>query len=102
MVRSSKLFFVLGCLLLAIAIALPHVLVDVPYFVLVILYGLAGGAFFSGVLSAFSPDGCDTGPPRVRQRYLREFLPAMVGYMVLLFVSLLLLKRMEKQRRQAG
>ena len=39
---------------------------------------------------------CDSSVPALRQRYLREFVPAMVGYVVTLVVSLLLLKRVDE------
>ncbi len=95
MVRSVKLLLTVGITSWAVAFALQKLLTGVPYFVLALLYGLAVGALLGASLRAFSADGCDAGPPRVRQRYLREFLPAMFGYVVMLFVSLWLLKRVE-------
>jgi len=38
---------------------------------------------------------CDTAVPAVRRRYLREFLPAMAAYVVAVFASVLLLKRVD-------
>ena len=44
---------------------------------------------------------CESATPGLRRRYLREFIPAMVGYMVLLVVSMLLLKRVEDHALRA-
>lgn len=57
------------------------------------LYGIAVGCFFAGLLRWRMPDPCDSGTPALRSRYLREFLPAMAGYVVTLFLSVWLLKR---------
>ncbi len=58
-----------------------------------ILYGFAAGFFFGGLLRWRMPNACDTGTPALRSRYLREFLPAMVGYVVTVFLSVWLLKQ---------
>ncbi|MEO6227938.1 MAG: hypothetical protein ABIO61_08825 [Thermomonas sp.] len=60
------------------------------------LYGIAAGCFFAGLLRWRMPDACDTGTPALRSRYLREFLPAMAGYVVTLFLSVWLLKRVDE------
>ena len=57
------------------------------------LYGIGAGCFFAGLLRWRMPDPCDTGTPALRSRYLREFLPAMAGYVVTVFLSVWLLKR---------
>jgi hypothetical protein len=47
--------------------------------------------------------GCsDNATPALRRRYLREFYPAMAGYVVLLFLSLWLLKRVDGLLLRAG
>ena len=46
-------------------------------------------------------DHCDSSTRALRRRYLREFVPAMIGYLVLLVVSLLLLKRLEDEALRA-
>jgi hypothetical protein len=60
------------------------------------LAGLGTGGLFAAAMLWWSPEACDTGTPALRRRYLREFLPAMAGYVVLLFGSLLLLKRVDE------
>lgn len=59
------------------------------------LWGISAGGLFGGVLRWFMPDACDTGTPALRKRYLREFLPPMAGYVIALFVSIWLLKRVD-------
>jgi hypothetical protein len=60
-----------------------------------VLYGAAFGSLLAAALRSFMPDACDQTTPRLRRRYQREFLPAMIGYAVLLFVSMWLLKRVD-------
>ena len=57
------------------------------------LYGIAASCFIGGLLRWRMPDACDTGTPALRSRYLREFMPAMAGYVITLFLSVWLLKR---------
>ncbi|MGV8922225.1 MAG: hypothetical protein ACOH1L_02605 [Thermomonas sp.] len=81
-------------LCLAVALVLPHVSPwPVSDFVIGILYGFAASFLFGGLLRWRMPDPCDSGTPALRSRYLREFLPAMAGYVVTLFLSVWLLKR---------
>ncbi|MEO5963277.1 MAG: hypothetical protein ABIO75_00990 [Thermomonas sp.] len=42
------------------------------------------------------PGACNTGTPALRSRYLREFMPAMIGYVLTLFLSVWLLKRVDE------
>lgn len=60
------------------------------------LYGIAAGCLFGALLRWRMPDPCDTGTPALRSRYLREFLPAMAGYVVTLFLSVWILKRVDE------
>lgn len=60
------------------------------------LYGIAAGCLFGALLRWRMPDACDTGTPALRSRYLREFLPAMGAYVVTLFFSIWLLKRIDE------
>lgn len=60
------------------------------------LSGSAVGCLFAGLLRWRMPEACDTGTPALRSRYLREFWPAMVGYVVTLFLSVWLLKRVDE------
>lgn len=90
----------LGCLLLALAIALSWLL-PLPDLVQGLLYGIAIGCLLLGLLRSRLPDPCDSAPPALRRRYLREFVPAMVGYVVLLFISMWLLKRVDEPALRA-
>ena len=58
-----------------------------------ILYGIAGGCLFGALLRWRMPEPCDVGTPALRSRYMREFVPAMAGYVVTVFLSVWLLKR---------
>ncbi|MEO5836973.1 MAG: hypothetical protein ABIQ20_09830 [Thermomonas sp.] len=60
------------------------------------LSGIAVGCLFAALLRWRMPDACDTGTPALRSRYLREFLPAMAAYVVTLFLSVWLLKRVDE------
>ncbi|HZV23976.1 MAG TPA: hypothetical protein VFF93_09445 [Luteimonas sp.] len=95
MIRSARHYAVSGGLLLAAAIACQHLAPGLPDFLTGVLYGLAIGLLFAAVVRAFRPEGCDDVSPAVRRRYLREFLPAMVGYVAAVFLSVWLLKRVD-------
>jgi hypothetical protein len=95
MIRSARHYAVSGGLLLAAAIACQHLAPGLPDFLTGVLYGLAIGLLFAAVVRAFRPEGCDEVSPAVRRRYLREFLPAMVGYVAAVFLSVWLLKRVD-------
>lgn len=60
-----------------------------------LLAGLGAGGMFAALLLGLSPDSCDVGTPAQRSRYLRDFLPAMLAYVVTLSVSVWLLKRVD-------
>jgi hypothetical protein len=59
------------------------------------LAGFGVGALFAALLLWWSPDSCDAGTPALRRRYLREFAPAMLGYMLAVLASVWLLKRVD-------
>ena len=92
----SRTLFLLGCLLLALAILLPRY-TDLSDTGTGLLYGLAVGTLLAGLLRRWLPEPCDTAPPALRRRYLREFLPPMAGYLVALWISLTLLKQVEAE-----
>ncbi len=82
------------CVAMALALALPHLLPwPVPDVVSGILYGFAASFLFGGLLRWRMPDPCGSGTPALRNRYLREFLPAMAAYVATVFLSVWLLKR---------
>jgi len=72
-----------------------------PSFLAGLLYGTGFGLLFAAFLRWRLPDGCDASTPSLRRRYLREFTPAMAGYVLGLFVSLWLLKRVEEPMLRA-
>ena len=91
-----RTLFLLGCLLLALAILLPRY-TDLSDTGTGLLYGLAVGTLLASLLRRWLPEPCDTAPPALRRRYLREFLPPMAGYLVALWISLTLLKQVEAE-----
>jgi hypothetical protein len=95
MPQSGKDYAVAGALLLAAAIACQQFAPGVPDFLLGALWGLAIGLLAAALVRRLRPDGCDEVTPAVRQRYLREVLPAMVGYVVAVVLSVWLLRRVE-------
>ncbi|MDB6162755.1 MAG: hypothetical protein JWL98_187 [Xanthomonadaceae bacterium] len=95
MTHSSRYFALAGALLLMAALLAQQLLPALPDFVLGTLYGLAIGLLGVGAIKAMHSDGCDDVSPSVRRRYLREFLPAMVGYIGAVFLSVWLLKRID-------
>jgi len=95
MSRSARLYAVSGALLLAVAVACQQLLPGLPDFLSGLLYGLAIGLLLVALVRAFRPEGCDDVTPEVRRRYLREILPAMVGYVLAVFLSVWLLRRVD-------
>ena len=94
MPKIAMRLFVAAAFCVILALVLPYVSPwPVSETLLGFLYGIAAGGFFGGLLRWRMPDPCDTGTPALRSRYLREFLPAMAGYVVTLFLSVWLLKR---------
>ncbi len=91
-----RTLLLLGCLLLALAILLPRY-TDLSDTGTGLLYGLAVGTLLASLLRRWLPEPCDTAPPALRRRYLREFLPPMAGYLVALWISLTLLKQVEAE-----
>ena len=61
-----------------------------------VLAGFGAGGLFAALLLWWSPEACDSGTPALRSRYLREFLPAMIGYVVTLFASIWLLRQVDE------
>jgi hypothetical protein len=93
--RISRNFALAGLAALVVAVAAQRFAPGLPDFVRGVLYGLAIGFLLGAVLKARLPDSCDTATPALRRRYLREFVPAMAAYVVLVTLSVWLLKRVD-------
>lgn len=91
--KPRTLFALAGLLLLA-AVILPQ-LVTLSDMLQGLLYGLGGSTLLAALLSGRMPPACEVATPALHRRYLREFLPPMVAYVVVLFLSLWLLKRID-------
>lgn len=57
--------------------------------------GIGVGCVLGGLYCLFGPDACDSSTPAQRRRYLREFLPPMLAYVLVVLGSVWLLKRID-------
>lgn len=89
---SSRLFIAAGAAVLASAVAIGFFAPHVPDFVRGMLYGVGVALVFGGLLRSQMPDPCDASTPALRRRYMREFAPPMVGYVITIMGSVWLLK----------
>jgi hypothetical protein len=94
MPRTGRYFLAAAAVLLACAAGLPRVL-PVSDTVQGMLYGMGAGCLFGAALKWFTPAPCDSATPALRRRYLREFLPPMAAYVLLVLLSVWLLKRVD-------
>jgi len=94
MFRKANLLLALGSVLLLLAIVLPMMLPLAPW-LRGVMAGMGGALYLGAFVAWMQPDGCDASTLTLRRRYLREFVPAMAGYLALLVASMLLLKRLE-------
>lgn len=60
-----------------------------------VLAGIGLGLLIAGALRRLMPAGCDAATPTLRRRYTREVVVAMLGYVVLLCLSMYLLRGAE-------
>jgi len=98
---TARYYGLAGTLLLMVALVTQQMLPGRPDFLLGLLYGLAAGLLLVAAVKLFRPDPCDDVTPALRRRYLREFMPAIVGYVVAVFLSVWLLKRVDAQALRA-
>lgn len=97
MLRAWVRLLLAAVLCTSLALVLPYLSPwPVPDIALGILYGVAIGLFFGALLRWRLPEPCDVGTPALRSRYLREFMPAMAGYVLTLFLSIWLLKLVDE------
>ena len=66
-----------------------------------VLYGTALMLAFAALLRGNLPEPRDAAPPTLRRRYTRELMLAMASYVMVLFVSIWLLKRIEEPALRA-
>ena len=93
--RFMWIFVTIGLVALGLA-ALGRFVLAWPDGVIGMCVGIGSGCLFAGLLRWFMPDACDAGTPALNRRYLREFLPPMVAYVLILFFSVWLLKRVDE------
>ncbi|MEO6366271.1 MAG: hypothetical protein ABIO38_09545 [Luteimonas sp.] len=91
---KTRTLLALAGLLLFAAVVLPQV-VTLSDTLQGLLYGLACGALLTALLRWQLPAAYEVASPALHRRYLREFLPPMLAYVVVLFLSLWLLKRID-------
>lgn len=85
----------LAGILLLLAMGLAQLLLPgrVPDFVEGLLTGAGVGLLVAGLVARHLPDAADASTPALRRRYMREFAPAMAGYVVSIMGSIWLLKQ---------
>ena len=95
--NAVSLWLLLAAGVLAVVGALLNVYASarVGSYAVGIVFGAALGLALAALLRRLMPDGCDAAPAKLRKRYTREVMLAMAGYVVLLVLSILLLKRLE-------
>ena len=94
MPRAARSYVLIGSLLLLAALG-TRALPAVPALTRDLLAALATGLLLVGLVKALGAEGCDDATPALRRRYLREFLPPMLGYVVAVFLSVWLLRRVD-------
>ncbi|HET7125990.1 MAG TPA: hypothetical protein VFI26_02685 [Lysobacter sp.] len=94
MPKVARNFLIAAIVLFACAAGLPHLL-PISDWLSGMLYGFGAGCLLGALFGWFAPDACDAATPTLRRRYLREFLPPMAAYVVLVFLSVWLLKRVD-------
>jgi len=96
LLAAGACMLVLATLLQAFATAL------VPDFVRGLLFGLAVSLGLASLIRARLPDPADCSTPALRRRYMREFVPAIVAYMLTLLLSVWLLKHIDAPALRAA
>ena len=89
---------VLGVAAFALSRLIPG---GIPRPTALVLYGTALMLAFAALLRGNLPEPRDAAPPTLRRRYTRELMLAMASYVMVLFVSIWLLKRIEEPALRA-
>lgn len=84
-----------GALLIALAGLAAALDWPWPETLIGVLAGVGVGCLLAALLYRLMPDALEASTPAMRRRYLREFLPPMAGYVVLVAASVTLLKHVE-------
>jgi len=92
---TARFYGLAGTLLLMAALVSRQMPPPQPAFLPGVLYGVSAGLLLLAVVKLFRPGPCDDVTPALRRRYLREFMPAIFGYVVAVFLSVWLLKRVD-------
>ena len=88
---SARLYLGTGTLALLTGLSSAHS-PQVPAMVRSLLYVIAGVLLLAALMKSRIGEACDNATPALRRRYLREFVPAMLGYLVSIFASVWLLR----------
>jgi hypothetical protein len=100
---SARFLLSTGACLLALALLVQAFAAAlVPDFVRGMLFGLGGALCVASLVRARMPDPADCSTPALRRRYMREFIPAMTGYVVTLMASVWLLKQVQDPALRAA
>lgn len=91
--RTARLLTATGVVALALVVVAP--LRQFGGWVPGLLAGIGVGCLLSGMYYRFAADACDSSTPAQRRRYLREFLPPMLAYVLVVIGSIWLLKRID-------
>ena len=94
MPKVARNFLLAALVLFALAAGLPRLLPNASTLG-GMLYGMGGGCLFGTAIKWLMPAPCDSSTPALRRRYLREFVPPIAAYVVLVFLSVWLLKRID-------
>jgi hypothetical protein len=83
--KVARNFLVAAIVLFACAAGLPRVF-PVSDWLAGMLYGFGAGCLLGAGFGWLAPNACDAATPALRRRYLREFLPPMAAYVLLVFL----------------
>lgn len=84
----------LGLLCLGLALAAPALWPGVPDRIVLVL-AIAALVLAVAAILHWEPAACESSPPTLRRRYVRELAVTMAAYAVLLVLSMTLLKRVD-------
>lgn len=80
--RYSAIALAMGAVLLALGLGSPLLQLPLGERAVELAVAVGAGALVAGLLLWFSPDACASATPGLMRRYYREFLPPIIGYVV--------------------